>query len=170
RGTGPVAELLGAAGVEVVEPGAEPDGRQPMYAALLFDATALPDTAGLRALYDFFHPYARSLYPGGRVIVFGTPPRDAGTVSAAAAQRACEGFVRSVGKEFGRGITAQLVRVAPGAETGVESTVRFLLSARSAYDSRQVFRFVQATASATAARGRPLSRIFSQHRTESCAR
>src|SRR5690606_25987012 len=40
RVTGPLAELLGAAGVEVVEPGAEPDGRQPMYAALLFDATA----------------------------------------------------------------------------------------------------------------------------------
>jgi len=157
RVTGPVAELLGAAGVEVVEPGAEPDGRQPMYAALLFDATALPDTAGLRALYDFFHPYARSLYPGGRVIVFGTPPRDAGTVSAAAAQRACEGFVRSVGKEFGRGITAQLVRVAPGAETGVESTVRFLLSARSAYVSGQVIRVDRAPVTAPADWDRPLA-------------
>ena len=157
RMTGPLTELLGAAGVEVAEPGTEPDGRQPMYAAALFDATALSDTAGLRALYDFFHPYARSLYPCGRVIVFGTPPRDAGTVSAAAAQRACEGFVRSVGKEFGRGITAQLVRVAPGAETGVESTVRFLLSARSAYVSGQVIRVDRAPVTAPADWDRPLA-------------
>ena len=59
---------------------------------------------------------------------------------AAIAQRALEGFTRSVGKEFGRGITAQLVQVAPGAEGGIESTLRFLLSGRSAYVSGQVIR------------------------------
>lgn len=61
-------------------------------------------------------------------------------VREAVAQRALEGFVRSVGKEFGRGSTAQLVYVAPGAEDAVESTLKFLLSGRSAYVSGQVVR------------------------------
>lgn len=133
-----VAKLLSAAAIEVREPGDQPDGRQPLYAALLFDATGITDPAGLRALYDFFHPHARSLYPSGRVIVLGAPPESAGGAAAAAAQQALVGFTRSIGKEFGRGITAQLVQVAPGAESNLESTLRFLLSARSAYVSGQV--------------------------------
>src|SRR5206468_2184178 len=48
--------------------------------------------------------------------------------------------VRSLGKEVGRGATAQLVYVAPGAEGAMESTLRFLLSAKSAYVSGQVIR------------------------------
>lgn len=133
-----VGQILTGAGVEVVEPGGEPAGRHPMYAALLFDATGIAGTGGLRALYDFFHPYARSVYPNGRVIVLGVPPAELGDASGAAAQRACEGFIRSVGKEFGRGIAAQLVQVASGAEQNIESTLRFLLSGRSAYVSGQV--------------------------------
>src|SRR5439155_4229572 len=52
--------------------------------------------------------------------------------------RALEGFTRSLGKEVGRGATVQLVRVAPGAEDQLDSTLRFLLSPRSAYVSGQV--------------------------------
>jgi 3-oxoacyl-[acyl-carrier protein] reductase len=153
----PVTEILTGSGVEVVEPGGEPDGRRPLYAALLFDATGVAGTGGLRALYDFFHPYARSLYPNGRVIVLGAPPDEAaGGVSGAAAQRACEGFVRSIGKEFGRGITAQLVQVAPGAERNVESTLRFLISGRSTYVSGQVIRIGPAPVTAPAGWDRPL--------------
>jgi 3-oxoacyl-[acyl-carrier protein] reductase len=112
----------------------------PPYTGMVFDATGITDSAGLRGLYDFFHPNARSLRPSGRVIVLGTAPEDCATPAEATAQRALEGFVRSVGKEFGRGSTAQLVYVAPGAEDGIESTLRFLLSARSAYVSGQVIR------------------------------
>ena len=55
------------------------------------------------------------------------------------AQRALEGFTRSLGKEIGgRGATAQLVYVAAGGEDQLESTLRFLLSPRSAYVSGQV--------------------------------
>ena len=50
----------------------------------------------------------RRLAPSGRVIVLGTPPEDAATPREATAQRALEGFVRSLGKEVGRGATAQL--------------------------------------------------------------
>jgi len=109
-------------------------------AALIFDATAIVDADGLRALYDFFHPVIRSLAPSGRVIVLGSPPELCASAREATAQRALEGFVRSVGKEVGRGGTAQLVYVGPGAEDATESTLRFLLSGRSAYVSGQVIR------------------------------
>jgi 3-oxoacyl-[acyl-carrier protein] reductase len=106
----------------------------------VFDATGIVGSSQLRALYDFFHPHAQTLYASGRVIVFGTAPEACENPREAAAQRALEGFTRSVGKEFGHGSTAQLVYVAPGAESAVESTLRFLLSARSAYVSGQVIR------------------------------
>ncbi len=64
----------------------------------------------------------------------------AGAARAATAQRALEGFTRSLGKEIGRGIGVQLVYVAEGAEDEVDSTLRFLLSPRSAYVSGQVVR------------------------------
>jgi 3-oxoacyl-[acyl-carrier protein] reductase len=90
--------------------------------ALVFDATAIVDTDGLRALYDFFHPLIRTLRPSGRVVVLGSPPELCADAREATAQRALEGFVRSVGKEIGRGGTAQLVYVAPGAEEAIESS------------------------------------------------
>ena len=54
----------------------------------------------------------------GRVVVLGTAAeRGRLDPGAATAQRALEGFTRSLGKEIGgRGSTAQLVYVAPGAE------------------------------------------------------
>src|SRR5215212_10177855 len=56
------------------------------------------------------------------------------------AQRALEGFTRSLGKEVGRGGTTQLVYVAEGAEGSLLSTLAFLLSPKSAYVSGQVVR------------------------------
>jgi 3-oxoacyl-[acyl-carrier protein] reductase len=153
-----VRKMLEGAGVELRDPRAAttvPD-KLPPNAALVFDATAIADSAGLRALYDFFHPYARALYPSGRVIVLGTPPKACTTPREATAQRALEGFVRSVGKEFGRGTTAQLVYVAPGAEGAIESTLRFLLSTRSAYVSGQVVHVRPVAVTAPADWERPL--------------
>jgi 3-oxoacyl-[acyl-carrier protein] reductase len=57
-------------------------------------------------------------------------------------------LVRSIGKEVRRGATAQLVYVAPGAEGDISSTLRFLLSPKSAYVSGQVVRIGEAVASA----------------------
>jgi 3-oxoacyl-[acyl-carrier protein] reductase len=130
----PARKLLEQAGVEMADAAGGP------YAALILDATGIDDTDRLRALYDFFHPNARSLKPGGRVIVLGTPPEEAVAPGEATAQRALEGFTRSAGKEFGRGSTAQLVYVSRGGEDNLESTLRFLLSGRSAYVSGQVIR------------------------------
>ena len=48
--------------------------------------------------------------------------------------------MRSAAKELRHGATGQLVYVAPGAEDDLESTLRFLLSSKSAYVSGQVIR------------------------------
>ncbi|HYH58933.1 MAG TPA: 3-oxoacyl-ACP reductase [Thermoleophilaceae bacterium] len=138
RLTAPLQEALRRIGAHVVSE-SEPEGEDegPRYAALVYDATGIETSARLRALYDFFHPVIRSVAPSGRVIVLTTPPESCGSFAAATAQRAVEGFVRSVGKEVGRGATANLVEVEPGADGALDSTLRFLLSARSAYVSGQ---------------------------------
>ncbi len=115
-------------------------GTTERFKGLVFDASGISGSGELKALYDFFHPVIRRTLPSGRVIVLGTPPEEAGAVPAAIAQRALEGFVRSVGKELRGGATAQLLYVSPGAEDVCESTLRFLLSPRSAYVSGQVVR------------------------------
>ncbi|MEX2196093.1 MAG: 3-oxoacyl-ACP reductase [Thermoleophilaceae bacterium] len=125
----PLAQVLRDAGAELAGAGADGCG------ALVFDASGIEDSTGLRGLYDFFHPVIRSLRPCGRVIVLGAPPE---RPRQATAQRALEGFVRSLGKEVGKGSTANLVYAAEGAP--LESTLRFFLSGRSAYVSGQVVR------------------------------
>jgi len=111
--------------------------------ALVFDATGIADSTELVELQRFFHPNVKRVQRSGRVVVLGTspaglPPR------AATAQRALEGFTRSLGKEIGRGIAVQLVYVAEGAEEEIDSTLRFLLSPRSAYVSGQVVEICKA--------------------------
>ncbi|MET8120936.1 3-oxoacyl-ACP reductase [Micromonospora sp. NPDC005291] len=156
----PVAKILTAAGVELADPAATASTDNPQrYGALLFDATGIADSTDLRQLYDFFHPQARAVLPAGRVIVLGTPPQECPTPREATAQRALEGLVRSIGKEFGRGTTAQLVyvtRADSASLTSLESTLRFLLSGRSAYVSGQVIRVGAGEASAPADWDRPL--------------
>jgi 3-oxoacyl-[acyl-carrier protein] reductase len=104
------------------------------HTALIFDASRIARTEELREVYAFFHDSIRSLAPSGRLIVIGT--------GEGVAQRALEGFVRSAGKEVRQGATAQLVYASPGAD--LESTLRFLLSGRSAYVSGQVIRVGEA--------------------------
>ncbi|MFI5028027.1 MAG: 3-oxoacyl-ACP reductase [Solirubrobacterales bacterium] len=109
--------------------------------ALVFDASGIADSTGLVELQRFFYPGVGRLEPNGRVVVLGTPPAEAGSTRAATAQRALEGFTRSLAKEVGgRGATAQLVLVYLGGEDQLDSTLRFLLSPRSAYVSGQVVR------------------------------
>ena len=115
------------------------------FSALVFDATGLKSPQDLRALYDFFHPTIRKLAGNGRVLVIGQDPSTCRKAPQAAAQQALEGFVRSVGKEVGKkGSTANLVWMAPNAENQLDSSVRFFLSARSAYVSGQTVRIGKA--------------------------
>lgn len=110
-----------------------PDGP---YDILAFDATGITDAAGMRALYDFFHPRMRQVAHNARIVVV---TGQASTPEAAAAARGVEGFVRTLAKEVGgRGATANLVAgcIDPAA---LEGPVRFLCSAASTYVSGQVF-------------------------------
>jgi 3-oxoacyl-[acyl-carrier protein] reductase len=117
------------------------------FKALVFDATGIADSAALREAWALFHPTIRRVHSSGRVIALGTPPEACEHAREAVAQRALEGLVRSIGKEVRKGATAQLVYVAPGAEGQLESTLRFFLSAKSAYVSGQVVRIGPAIAS-----------------------
>jgi 3-oxoacyl-[acyl-carrier protein] reductase len=158
RLAGPVARALASAGAQVAtelrddlrsaaasagldasvwNPEAPADQR---FKALVLDATGIADSTRLRELHAFFHPTIRRLEPNGRIVVLGTQPELSDNPRAATAQRALEGLSRSLGKEARAGATSQLVLVAPGAEDQIESTLRFLLSARSAYVSGQVVR------------------------------
>ncbi|MGH3439722.1 MAG: 3-oxoacyl-ACP reductase [Sciscionella sp.] len=146
-----VHSILESARVEI----ASADSAQ-RYAGLVFDASGITDTSHLRELFQFFGPAIRKVGRSGRIIVLGTPPEDIKDRRQRAAQRALEGFTRSAGKELRAGAAAQLVYVAAGAANAIESTIRFLLSAKSAYVSGQVIRIEKAAATAPADWERPL--------------
>ncbi|MFF9214090.1 MULTISPECIES: 3-oxoacyl-ACP reductase [unclassified Streptomyces] len=104
-------------------------------AAVVLDATGVADVAALAEVHAALHPVVRSVAASGRIVVAGAP-LDPYDHHQAAAQQALEGFTRSLGKEIGRGITVNLVRLTDAA--AAESTLRFLLSPKSAYVSGQV--------------------------------
>jgi 3-oxoacyl-[acyl-carrier protein] reductase len=131
--------------------GAERAGAEGRAKALVFDASGIADSTELVELQRFFYPAVSRLLRSGRVIVLGTTPALAGSARAHTAQRALEGFTRSLAKEIGgKGATAQLVYVEPGAEDQLDSTLRFLLSPRSAYVDGQVIRIAKAVTAAPA--------------------
>ncbi|WP_144206254.1 3-oxoacyl-ACP reductase [Mycobacterium tilburgii] len=112
------------------------------FGGLVFDATGITMPEGLKALHDFFTPLLRDLGHCARVVVVGTTPDAAASTDERIAQRALEGFTRSLGKELRNGSTVALVYSSPEANpaaTSLESTMRFILSAKSAYVDGQVF-------------------------------
>ncbi|OBK12407.1 3-oxoacyl-ACP reductase [Mycobacterium asiaticum] len=112
------------------------------FGGLVFDATGITTPDGLKALHEFFTPLLRNLKHNARVLVVGTTPEAAGSTDERIAQRALEGFTRSLAKEVRNGTTVNLVYLAPDAKpaaTGLESTARFILSGKSAYVDGQVF-------------------------------
>ncbi|MFD5987475.1 3-oxoacyl-ACP reductase [Streptomyces cyaneofuscatus] len=145
-----VAETLSRAGLPVVS-------RTDRPAAIVLDATGVATAAGLGDVHAALHPVVRSLAPGGRIVVLGTVPSP-DDHHQAAAQQALEGFVRSLGKEIGRGSTVQLVRIPGGASAhAAGSTLRFLLSPRSAYVSGQVIELTSAAPDPAADPAAPLT-------------
>ncbi|MCL2542035.1 MAG: 3-oxoacyl-ACP reductase [Nocardioidaceae bacterium] len=130
-----LAGLLDVLGIASTDAQVEGD----RYKGLVFDATGLTSVDQLVELQEFFTPVLRSLETCPRVVVIGTPPE---LVKGAerVAQRALEGFTRSLGKEIGKGGNVQLVYIAEGYEGSALSTLGFLLSPKSAYVSGQVVR------------------------------
>lgn len=114
---------------------------------LLFDATGCAAPADLAALHGFFAPRLRQLARNGRVLIVSRDPATLDDPVAAAVARGVEGFVRALGKEIGRrGATANLARLAPGAESQLAGLVRFCGGPRCTYVSGQVFRLAPAAA------------------------
>ncbi|MDG4663069.1 3-oxoacyl-ACP reductase [Mycobacterium sp. 236(2023)] len=129
------------------------------FGGLVFDATGITEPEGLKGLYEFFTPLLRNLGHSGRVVVIGTTPEETGSVHERTVQRGLEGFTRSLGKELRNGSTAALVYLSANAQpgaTGLESTLRFLLSGKSAYVDGQVFHVGAADATPPADWERPL--------------
>jgi 3-oxoacyl-[acyl-carrier protein] reductase len=124
--------------------------------AVVLDASGIKRSEDLRAVYELLHRHIRQIGPSGRLLVLASPPAVADDAREAVAQRALEGFTRSAAKELRAGATAQLVRVARGAEGSIEATLRFLLSGRSAYVDGQVIA-VEADAAAPEDWERPLA-------------
>lgn len=130
------------------------------FGGLVFDATGITEPSGLKALYEFFTPVLRNLGASGRVVVVGTAPTETGSPHEQIVQRALEGFTRSLGKELRRGATVSLVYLAADAApdaSGLESTLRFILSGKSAYVDGQVFRVGAAESTAPADWDKPLA-------------
>ncbi|TFV57075.1 3-oxoacyl-ACP reductase [Mycobacterium sp. PS03-16] len=113
------------------------------FGGLVYDATGITEPEGLKGLYEFFNPLLRNLTPNARLVVVGTTPDETESPHEQIVQRALEGFTRSLAKELRRGATASLVYLSPLAKpavTGLESTMRFILSGKSAYVDGQVYR------------------------------
>ncbi|MFC9951656.1 3-oxoacyl-ACP reductase [Streptomyces prasinus] len=137
-----LAPVLACTGLSTGGPGDANDTGRP--AAVVLDATGVRDVEGLAEVHAALHPVVRSVAASGRIVLLGSP-LDAADHHQAAAQQALEGFSRSLGKEIGRGATVNLVRLTDA--DAAESTLRFLLSPRSAYVSGQV---IEVGADATA--------------------
>jgi 3-oxoacyl-[acyl-carrier protein] reductase len=132
----PLEQTLKSAGVEVHTT----DDDTIRYAAVILDVTAVAQVAQLRELHAGLSGVLRRVLPSGRIVVLSTAAGAGDAPPVAAARQAVVGTVRSLGKELRAGATANLLQlsaphVSPAA---LESTLRFLLSGRSAYVDGQV--------------------------------
>ena len=109
-------------------------------AAVVLDVTAARTLADLGGIQQFLTPAMRRIGESGRLLLLG-PPSDGADPESAAVAQGLEGFIRSVGKEMRAGATANLIVASPDAgPEALTSTLRFFLSARSAFVSGQVVR------------------------------
>ncbi|WP_194791716.1 3-oxoacyl-ACP reductase [Pseudomonas sp. UFMG81] len=121
-------------------------GLGPKLKALVFDASHLSDSDQLKQLREFFQPLLRSLAPCAHIVILGRPPESLDDPQALVAQRALEGFSRSLGKELRNGATANLLYVGSDGEDQLEGALRFFLSPKSAFVCGQVLRLGHCTA------------------------
>ncbi|BBN52590.1 3-oxoacyl-ACP reductase [Pseudomonas chlororaphis subsp. aurantiaca] len=115
-------------------------GHGPRLKAVVFDASDILQTDQLKQLREFFQPLMKNLEPSAHLVILGRAPETLGDPFAASAQRAVEGFSRSLAKELRSGATLQLLYVGEGAESQLEGALRFFLSPKSAYISGQAIR------------------------------
>lgn len=130
------SKLLVDAGTEVHE---QPDEADTRYAAVVYDASGIETSEGLDDLYRTVQGGVRRLARNARIVVLAADPDEVADLRHRTAQRALEGFTRSLAKEVGgKGATVNLINVAPDAEQGAVAPLRFFLSGRSAFVTGQV--------------------------------
>ncbi|AZD27479.1 3-oxoacyl-ACP reductase [Pseudomonas chlororaphis] len=150
-GGGPLTQQVGAIAPRLTESiysyGTDPTlatawipGHGPRLKAVVFDASDILQTDQLKQLRGFFQPLMKNLEPSAHLVILGRAPETLGDPFAASAQRALEGFSRSLAKELRSGATLQLLYVGEGAESQLEGALRFFLSPKSAYVSGQAIR------------------------------
>ena len=125
--------------------------------AVVVDVSAARVVDDLESLRAVLAPSLRRLDVCARIVLVGTPPESLADPAAAATQRALEGIIRSVAKELRGGATANLIYAGQGAGPALESPLRFLLSARSAYVDGQVIRVASALVTPPADWARPFA-------------
>ena len=106
---------------------------------VVVDLSGARTLADLAAAQQILTPAVKRLGPSGRVLLIGAEPAEASGAEAAAVAQSLDGLVRSIGKELRFGATANLLVVAADVTpAAIDSSVRFFLSARSAYVDGQV--------------------------------
>ncbi|MBN9736934.1 MULTISPECIES: 3-oxoacyl-ACP reductase [unclassified Pseudonocardia] len=130
----PVAAFVEENGQQAVtEPGDE------KLHGVVVDLSGASTLADLAAAQQLLTPAVRKLGPSGRLLLVGAEPGEATGAEAAAVAQSLDGLVRSIGKELRSGATANLIVAgAIASPAAVDSSVRFFLSARSAYVDGQV--------------------------------
>ena len=115
--------------------------------ALVFDATGHHRPTGCARSTSSSTPCARSRCPSGRVVVLGTPPEQCRGAARGDRPARARGL-RPLGRQGvrPRRHRAAGLRRARAPRPTLESTLRFLLSGRSAYVSGQVIRIGAGTA------------------------
>ncbi|MEP6853067.1 MAG: 3-oxoacyl-ACP reductase, partial [bacterium] len=133
-----LADVLRATGAELL---AADDGHV-RPTGLVVDATGLRQVGELAALPEHLGGLLRRLRGSGRVVVVGQESASDDGPELAAVRQSLDGAVRSLAKELRAGATANLVLAGAAGATpaALESTLRFLLSGRSAYVDGQVVR------------------------------
>ena len=137
-----IERILASAAVDVLtaEASSSQTGPSSRLGAVVVDVSGATAVGDLEALRAVLAPALRRLRPCARIVLVGTPPESLAEPAAAATQRALEGIIRSVARELREGATANLLYAGQGCGAALESPLRFLLSARSAYVDGQVVR------------------------------
>lgn len=105
---------------------------------LVYDASEIRHPEGLDRAYEFFHSELPKLKNGGHAVIVHRRPEDMETPGAAAAQRALDGFTRSLAKQLGpSGATSNRLAVETGAEEAIGGPLLFFISDRCAFATSQ---------------------------------
>ncbi|MES2684782.1 MAG: 3-oxoacyl-ACP reductase [Pseudomonadota bacterium] len=137
-----------ASEVELKSEGGESEAIAPV---IVFDATGVAGTAGLKQVYELFQPRLRRLPANARVVVLARAAAEAESVEAATAATGLRGFVRSLAKEIGKnGSTANLLEVSRAGDAWLAGPLAFFTGPNSAYVTGQVLAVGEAPKGAAA--------------------